>query len=64
MAGIENLKKLVKNLAQVSKIVIQTIKALPKIQEEAKDIDVAEGSALLVQVVVEEIPAVLAELKA
>lgn len=63
MAGIVALKALVKNVFEVSKIVIRTVKALPAIQEEAKDIDVAEGSQLLVQVVVEEIPLVLEELK-
>ncbi len=63
MVGIENLKSLVKNVFEISKIVIRTVKVAPAIKAEIADIDVAEASALLVQVVVEEVPAVITELK-
>jgi hypothetical protein len=63
MVGIENLKSLVKNVFEIAKIVIRTVKVVPALKEELADIDVSEASALLVQVVIEEVPAIITELK-
>lgn len=63
MVGIEQCKELVRNVFGVAKIVIKTIKAAPAIQAEVKDLDLSESTSLIVQVVVEEIPAVLEEIR-
>lgn len=61
--GIESLKEVVTGIFGVAKFGIKVFKAVPKLKEEVKDLDVGEGSALVVQIVVQEIPSLLEELK-
>lgn len=63
MAGIEKLKGLVSGVFGVMKFGIRTFKDLPTLKEEIKDVDVGEGTALIVQIATQEVPEVLQELK-
>lgn len=62
--GIDNLKSGISSAVGIIVEGILLAKKASAIVAEARDIDLAEGSALLIQVVTEEAPKIVAAIKA
>jgi hypothetical protein len=62
--GIDNLKAGIHSLVGIVVEGILLAKKAPVVIAEARDVDVAEGVALVVQVATEEAPRIMAALKA
>lgn len=64
MPGIEKLKVLLDEVADVAVIAIKESKQFPAIVEEAKDLDTAEIITLVSQLIMTEVPKIVEAVKA
>jgi hypothetical protein len=61
--GIDAVKELLTSVANTACVAIKTVKKMPVISAELKDLDATEIVALVVQGATEELPKIIAELK-
>jgi hypothetical protein len=63
MAGIDSLKFVLSTVTETIVSGVKVVKALPAIQEEAKDLQVEEIVALVVELVTADVPKIVAAFK-
>lgn len=63
MVGIIKTQLLIKDVFAIAIAVIKQVKAAKELAAEFKDIDAVEAVSMIVEVVTNELPALIAELK-